>query len=358
MHSRRAFLAGSSAALLPLAACSATGDYAAAVASERAPLPLDPTMLDLVRLATLAPNGHNAQPWQFKLGAAGASIRPDSARRTPVVDPDDHHLFVSLGAAAENFLLAARAAGRPGAMTFERGHGGRIDLDLANGPIRDEALAAAIPARQSTRSNYDGRAVPMADLRQMLAAASTEGVSCTAMTAPAQREAVLGFVTQGNGAQMDDPAFVRELRDWVRFNPEQALRHRDGLYSASSGNPTLPAWLGEGLFGMVFSKKSENDKYAGHLRSSAGIAVFVGDRADPDHWVRVGRSFQRFALQATALGIRTAMINQPVEVPAVRAEFARWLGIGGARPDLVVRFGYAPPLPMSLRRAVATVIVA
>jgi hypothetical protein len=43
-------------------------------------------------------------------------------------------------------------------------------------------------------------------------------------------------------------------------------------------------------------------------------------------------------------------------VPAVREAFARWLGAPGARPDLVVRFGYAPPLPMSLRRPVAAVL--
>lgn len=40
----------------------------------------------------------------------------------------------------------------------------------------------------------------------------------------------------------------------------------------------------------------------------------------------MGRSFQRFALQATILGIRNAHINQPIEVPFVRPEFARWLG--------------------------------
>ena len=34
------------------------------------------------------------------------------------------------------------------------------------------------------------------------------------------------------------------------------------------------------------------------------------------HWIEVGRACQRFALQATALGLKCAFINQPVEVPA------------------------------------------
>jgi hypothetical protein len=66
-------------------------------------------------------------------------------------------------------------------------------------------------------------------------------------------------------------------------------------------------------------------------------------------------SFQLFALRATALGLRHAHVNQPVEVPAVRADLARWLGTE-RRPDLVVRFGYAEPLPMSLRRPVEAVL--
>jgi hypothetical protein len=156
---------------------------------------------------------------------------------------------------------------------------------------------------------------------------------------------------------MDDPAFVAELLHWVRFDPEQALAFGDGLYSASSGNPALPGWLGRRLFPLAFRKASENDKYARFVRSSAGIAVFVGDRADREHWVRVGRSFERFALRATVLGLRHSHLNQPVEVPAVRRDFARWLGIADRRPDLVVRFGYGAALPMSLRRPVQAVLL-
>jgi hypothetical protein len=40
----------------------------------------------------------------------------------------------------------------------------------------------------------------------------------------------------------------------------------------------------------------------------------------------------------------------------LRGEFARWLGMPDARPDLVVRFGRGPALPMSLRRPVADVM--
>jgi hypothetical protein len=62
-------------------------------------------------------------------------------------------------------------------------------------------------------------------------------------------------------------------------------------------------------------------------------------------------------LAAAALDVRTAFVNQPVELPAVRTQFAQWLGRGSRRPDLVVRFGHGPQLPYSLRRPMADVIV-
>jgi len=73
--------------------------------------------------------------------------------------------------------------------------------------------------------------------------------------------------------------------------------------------------------------------------------------------VEVGRCYERFALQATALGVRSAMLNQPVEVSVLRPQLATVLGLGAQRPDLVVRFGRGPSLPRSLRRPVATVLV-
>jgi hypothetical protein len=330
--------------------------YHDAAKQQRQLLSGDPTLEELVRMAMLAANGHNTQPWSFRLEGQKVSILPDFARRTPVVDPDDHHLFVSLGCATENLVIAGAALGRASAVSIVDGQEPRIDIALGSAPEGPQELYQAIPLRQSTRSPYDGKAVSREDLALLTAAAREEGVAVQFFTEPADRDAILDFVVAGNSAQMDDPAFVRELSDWLRFSATRAVETGDGLFSACSGNPVLPEWIGRRLFPLVFKKGSENDKYRAQVQSSAGIAVFTGDQAGPRHWIAVGRAFERFALQATALGIRTAHLNQPVEVPAVRAEFARWLGKPDARPDLVVRFGRAPAMPMSLRRPVSAVL--
>jgi nitroreductase len=337
-------------------------EYNASVESTRAALSESPEMRDFIRYATLAPNGHNTQPWRFRIGDGRIEILPDFTRRTPVVDPDDHHLFVSLGCAAENLSLAARARGRSGEIEFAPANEGSVNVSLAGAPAAsagsgagaatDSALFDAIPRRQSTRAEYDGRPVSAADLKTLAAAADLPGVDLVLIADRPQIDRVRDLVVAGNSAQLADAAFLRELKSWLRFSPREAMSAGDGMFSASTGNPSLPAWLGPSLFDLTFKAPAENDKYARQLRSSPGVAVFVSQRADHDHWVRAGRAAQRFALQATALGLEYSFVNQPVEVASLRPDLAALAGTPGRRPDLVIRFGYGPTLPFSARRPV------
>jgi len=312
---------------------------------------------ELVRYATLAPSSHNTQCWKFHIEAAAVTILPDFARRCPAVDPDDHHLFVSLGCAAENLTQAALAHGLMGHAGFDAADGNSLRISLEATRAVASSLFQAIPERQTTRGEYDGKPLPWQELEQLEKAGSGNGVRLILLTERAAMENVLEYVVQGNTTQMNDPAFVEELKRWIRFNGDEAVRTGDGLYAASSGNPSLPPWLGSRLFDLFFTPKKENGKYVKQVRSSAGIAVFVADQASPADWVEVGRSYQRFALQSAALGIRNAFLNQPVEVPTLRPQFASFLGIGERRPNLVVRFGHGPKLPSSLRRPLQAVLV-
>lgn len=312
---------------------------------------------ELVRCATLAPSSHNTQCWRFTVAADGRSITvlPDRARRCPAVDPDDHHLYVSLGCATENLVQAALAHGLQGTARFDTA-GDAVHVALEPTRAQTSPLFTAIAQRQCTRGEYDGQPVSPEELALLQRAGRSDTVRLLLLTGRPAMEQVLEYVIRGNTAQMADAAFVTELKAWIRFNGAEAARTRDGLYGAASGNPNIPTWLGDLAFRWVFTPKGENDRYARQLRSSAGMAVFVGQTADPANWVEVGRSYERFALQATALGIRNAFLNQPVEVAELRSPFATALGLPGQRPDLVVRFGRGPTLPRSLRRPVEAVM--
>lgn len=363
MHRRQMLIGGGTLAVLGVGATlfgtarmGSASRYADATELMRQGLSRSPEAREFIRYATLAPNGHNAQPWKFAVEPGKITILPDLTRRTPVVDPDDHHLFISLGCAAENLALSAATHGHRGEPRFEATGDGSIVFAYESGPGRTSALSDAIPKRQSTRAVYDGRPVSPGNLNALAKAATVPGVDLVLLTDRRQIGRLRDLVVAGNSAQMADAAFVRELKSWLRFNPREALRTRDGLYSVASGNPALPDWLGPYAFDWLSSAKAQNDAYAAQIGSSAGLAVFVGAGETPAHWVAVGHACQRFALQATAIGLKHAFINQPVEVADLRPDLAALIGVPGRRPDIVMRFGYGPQMPFSVRRSVASVI--
>lgn len=312
---------------------------------------------ELVRYAVLAPSSHNTQCWKFRIRNASISIVPDYGRRCRAVDPDDHHLFVSLGCAAENLVQAALASGlmaeRKPTSVIDEG----ISLSLSVTKMIQTEKFLAIPARQCTRTEFDSKPLSVRELLQLERAGSGDGVHCRLITDDREKEKCLEFVIAGNTAQMRDAALMTELKSWIRFNRRAALELRDGLYVGTTGNPELPTWLGNSIFELVFRPKSENDKYARQIRSSSGLAVFISESNDPAHWIEAGRCYQRFALQATSMGIRNSMLNQPVEVASIRPAFANHVGLTQGRPDLVVRFGRAPETKRSMRRLVESVLI-
>jgi hypothetical protein len=312
---------------------------------------------ELIHYATLAPSSHNTQCWKFRLDDRAISILPDLSRRCPVVDPDDHHLYVSLGCAAENLSQAAKAQGLSGQITFNPSGDGAVQIALEPAPTTVTPLFEAIPHRQCTRAEYDGKPLSPEEIKLLETVGQGDGVRVIMLTDRSEMETVLDYVVQGNTAQINNNAFMQELKSWIRFNDQEAIREGDGLSGRATGNPLIPRWLGSLLFKLLIRAQPENEKNTRYIRSSAGIAVFVSDVNDKAHWIEVGRCYERFALQATALGIRNAFVNQPVEETSLRPHFAKALGLKSGRPDLVVRFGRGTEMPRSLRRSLEAVIV-
>ena len=296
---------------------------------------------DIIKYATLAPSSHNTQCWKFKisLGKSGnknddygsITVLPDFSRRCPVVDPDDHHLYVSLGCAVENMVIAARAyygldatvdASNPGGedggihVTFTPSRTATID------DKKIQSLFEAIPNRQSTRCEYDGKSLKQHELELLQNTAdfnmnSNDGgkngkVRVILLTESSSLDVIREFVVEANTAQVENEHFVDELMSWLRFNGKDAMKYGDGLSSAVAGSPSLPGWMGRCIFPLIFRTNPENQKFIKQIDSSSGIAIFVSLKDDPVHWVETGRCYERFTLRATALDILNSMPNKPV----------------------------------------------
>jgi nitroreductase len=336
-------------------------DAAARKIRELGPEP-PPGTLDarrLVHLATLAASSHNSQPWKFRIERDRITVLPDYTRRMPVIDTDDSQLFHSLGCAVENLVQAAAAQGYDAEASYSAAVDGVVVNLERSAWAKAGDLYAAIPARRCVRKVYDGHPLGRAELAKLTGIGRGGRSQTLILVTDAAKEAVAEFVTQGNALQLTDRAFRRELAAWMRFNHGEALRRGDGRSARATGRlvplPGLPARL---MTKQIFDPESQSTRDAKQIRSSAGIAVFVAGEQDKATWVDVGRACQRFALQATALDIRTAFINQPIKTKALQSQFEEWLQLKGERSMLMLRFGHGPKAPFSLRRPLDDVIVA
>jgi hypothetical protein len=313
-------------------------------------------MRALVQAATLAASSHNTQPWAFRLAPDQVTIEPDLARRCDVVDPDDSHLFKSLGCAAENIVAAAPAYGF--ATDVRMASAGRIEIGLVKRSTSGNTRSlGTIAERQCTKTPYDGRRLEAAEAAELESASVGDRVRIRLIDDAVLKESILELVNDGNRAQLSDPAFRRELIEWIRFNDAEAIESGDGLSGRVSGQPQLPAWLAKPILRFVLTPAAQVKTDTRNLRSAAGIAVFVGASDDRPTWIETGRSYERFALTATKLGIRNAFINQPIEVRRLRDELHSLLGLGGTETaHLMVRYGRGALAPYSLRRPIAEVL--
>ena len=73
---------------------------------------LDDTTRIILYHASLAPSGHNSQPWCVHIDGPGAwRVTIDESRQLPAVDPSNRELLLSMGAFIENLSLAAGSLG-------------------------------------------------------------------------------------------------------------------------------------------------------------------------------------------------------------------------------------------------------
>ena len=76
----------------------------------------------LLNFAVLAPSSHNSQPWKFRVSENEILVEPNRDRALPSSDTNNRQLFISLGCAVENILIAADYYGFETLVEYLSGH--------------------------------------------------------------------------------------------------------------------------------------------------------------------------------------------------------------------------------------------
>ncbi|MBX2957049.1 MAG: hypothetical protein KF846_12880 [Cyclobacteriaceae bacterium] len=321
---------------------------------------LNPAIIEIIEDAIKAPSGHNTQPWKFEVDEMRIIIKPDFARSLKVVDADNHALFISLGCALENLILSAKAHRFNPSVTMNfTNDKNEISIALSKSEIdQKDALYDYISMRQCTRSAYEAKSVEESILRQLRDSAINEDTEVIFITSKTEIADLESFIVEGSNLQFNNRQFVNELVSWIRFSKRSAEKLRDGIWSASMGMPGIGKRIGSVIMKHLVSAQSEARRWKKLISKSAGFALFISNKNGRENWVRLGQSFQRFALTATQLKLKHAHVNMPCEENPVRQKIIQHFNIlNDKQPLLLIRFGYGEVMPYSFRRSVDEVLV-
>ena len=322
---------------------------------------LQPDERSILELASLAPSGHNTQPWLVTcLAPYHWIIGQDRHRWLPGVDPDQRETLLSLGAFLQNLEFAARAFGYVCQWTLlatTNQDGQVMEVRLARTGPPDPVQLDAMRNRRTIRAGFSQQVLRADDVARLVAG---EPEFIHYLPAPGKAARFINEQTiAANRLQAyRDPA-QEELAAWIRFSSEDARKYRDGLTTGSMEITGLSGWAVRNFYRKASVLQDDfRERGIAQVRkevsASAGWILITSVDASVTSLLETGRRMQRLFLKVRALGIGLHPMTQILEEPATRSILSPTIGIG-PHLQFILRVGYVAsyPPPVSLRRPVA-----
>ncbi len=295
--------------------------------------PIERQLRFLVRYAILAPSARNSQPWRFTLASKTVRLLADIEREQPVSDPDRRELYISLGCALENLLVAAEHFGYRHDVTYfpERGNDELVaSVAFEPGEMPSSARAGLPMDAIALRHNDPGifGPAPLTEsVRRRLEASRTEPDLRLDLTDDyVFHRRVEQLTLEADRLEFADPEFREELGSRIR---EGAI-----------GLPRVLSRLGS----LAVSRLDLGDPVARQDQKIVDSAPLVGliSATSDGHraHVRCGQLFERLWLTATTIGVSVNPMSQTMRHPHLRSAMAELIP-GGWVPQHVFRVGYS-----------------
>jgi len=310
----------------------------------------------LLRYAILAPSSRNSQPWRFSVKDNAVWVFIDDAKALPMADRGGREMYISVGCALANLLIAAEHFGLGYDLGyFPQGKDSNLVALLQFGPGQNEPrfpdLFAWITQRRSNRGPYEAREVEDAKVDTMLNSFGEDVYNLAMITDAAARAEVGKLVARADRALYRDRSWRREVAAWIR--PQGAP---EGISAESLGFTGVRAFFAPFLMRYFDLGKGQALRDEQLVAGSPLLAILSSQQDDPQSWVGTGVLAEELLLMATALELQTAFFDQMPEHPGLRADLAAFLKMK-TFPQLLLRFGYGPVQAPTPRQRVSEVLV-
>lgn len=318
-----------------------------------ADFPDSQTLHTVLDLATRAPSVHNTQPWRWRVGPDGLHLFADPSRHLPRTDPDRRDLMLSCGAALHHCTVALAATGwharvrrLPDPQSPD--HLAAIALSAQPADELDVTLSTAITRRRTDRRRYGSWPVPWGDIALMGARAARAGVMLRQVDEiPRLHDIVMDSVSR----RSSDADYLAELSAWSgRFGSVAGVPARNTPEPDPSA--AIPA--------RVFAGPALRPEPGESAEPEGSVVVALGTESDDDlARLRAGEATSLVLLSATALGLASCPVTEPLEIPETRQAVRADVFGDTGHPQMMVRVGWpsagADPLPPTPRRPVPDV---
>ncbi|MBF6193899.1 nitroreductase family protein [Nocardia beijingensis] len=312
------------------------------------------TLRSALALASRAPSVHNTQPWLWRVGHESVHLYADDSRRLPHTDPDGRDLLLSCGAALHHFRVAARAEGwetmihrLPNPAAPE--HLASIEFRRTTCGPEDVELARAISRRGTDRRRFSSWEVPAAHIAAMIDAGLATGVLVHDVDAEPARTQLLRAFEQAAWQHARDVSYGAELAQWSgRHAAPQGVPARNAVLTEA--DPTVRPFSNPGLPQAVVRDIDAADRML-------LLSTTSDDRLSQ---LRAGEAASAVLLTATALGLATCPLSEPMELADTRRRIRAEVLDDAGYPQIIIRAGYAvtsaDPVPPTPRRPLAEVV--
>lgn len=321
--------------------------------------------MDILYLASLAPSGHNTQPWTVKIaGPQHWIIGSARDRWLPAVDPHNREVMLSLGAFLENLVTAAEVHGYTVDINvIARSPSDKeiIDIRMKKGKVLDFSLEE-IKMRRTARNNFSDREIGTDDLKHItshrnrpyLAGLMMPHVFYFSNHSPQGRQLQEGTIEANRKQAFRDPA-QEELANWIRWSNRDAAEHQNGLTPDSMEIGGIAGFYVRNFFDRksVLSRSFREttvDTVTKQVRTCGGWLVFTSRDSQIETLIEQGRVFEEMLLKIRERKIAIHPMTQMLEENPSRAAIAGELGLAG-EVQWILRIGYlrSYPDPVSLR---------
>lgn len=312
------------------------------------------TIHTVLSLATRAPSIHNSQPWRWRVGANSLHLYADPDRRLLNTDPDSRDLLLSCGAGLHHAVVALAALGWQAKVhrlpnPAEPEHLVAIEVHPHPESELDVTLAAAIPRRRTDRRLYNAWSVPDADIAMMGARAARAGVMLRQV---AQLPKLQRVVAQAVWQHTSDHNYLAELSTW------------SGRYASLAGVParnTPPSDPTAMIPGRLFAGPALAQPPDVTSSDDAAVVLALGTNDDTAlARLRAGEATSAVLLTATALGLASCPVTEPLEIIETREAVRTDVFGDSGYPQMLLRIGWAPvnadPLPATPRFPLSDVV--